>query len=86
MIAMTESYDSLTAKLAPQLQELVRARRDAFIANAGGFARREAVRLAFPTFVAEIPTLLRAAIELISDEFGHMNLNDLLAFLESHAK
>ena len=83
---MATSFDTLTDKLAPRLQEIIRARRDEIIANAGGFARREAVRLAFPTFVNEIPILLRSAIELVSDEFGRMNLNDLMAFLEKNAQ
>jgi hypothetical protein len=63
----------------------VEARRDEIVAGAGGFARREAVRLAFPTFLDEIPAVIRSAVDLISDEFGHMNVNDLLAYLENHA-
>lgn len=76
---------SLADKLAPRLQDILRDRQDEFVASAGGPFVREAVKLAFPTFVAEVPTLLRSAIDMIAVEFGHMDLNDLIAFLDSHA-
>jgi hypothetical protein len=82
---MALTPDSLADKLAPKLQAILRARQDEIVAGAGGLPRRAAVRLAFPTFLDEVPVLLRSAIELISDEFGRMNINDLIAFLEAHA-
>ena len=83
---MPMTRDALADKLAPRLREILERRRAEIIAGAGGFARREALKLAFPSFVDEVPNLLRAALDLISDEFGHMNLNDLLAYLENHAQ
>jgi hypothetical protein len=77
---------ALADKLAPNLQAILRGRQDQIVSGAGSFPRRAAVRLAFPTFVDEVPVLLRSAIDLISDEFGRMNINDLIAFLEEHVK
>lgn len=78
--------DSLAAKLAPQLQAILRSREEEFVAAAGNRLRQGAMRLAFPTIVDEVPAILKSAIDLIAAEFGKMNVNDLLAFLESRAK
>jgi hypothetical protein len=78
--------DSLAAKLAPDLQILLLDRKEEIIAMAGNKIERAAMRFAFPSLVKGVPVLLRIAIDLISAEFGKMNVNDLMAFLESRAK
>jgi hypothetical protein len=82
---MATPREALADKIAPRLRAILEARRDEIVASAGGFARREAVRLAFPSFLDNLPALVRSALDLISDEFGHMNINDFLAYLENHA-
>lgn len=78
--------DGLASKLAPKLQDILRSREKEIIAKGGNFLARSSLVIAFPHIIDEIPVILRSAIDLISEEFGKMNVNDLLAFLESHAE
>jgi hypothetical protein len=78
--------DALSAKLAPQLVAALEANKARIITLAGSNIRRGALRLAWPTILNEVPELTRLAINLIADEFGSMNVNDLLTFLSQRMK
>ncbi len=77
---------TLVEKIAPKLQAILNERQEDIIEAAGSLPRRVAVRLAFPTLVYEVPNMLQIAIDLIATEFGNMDINDLLEFLNKHAQ
>lgn len=78
--------DGLANKLAPRLQAILKDKEKEIIARSGNMLVRSSMMIAYPHLLDEVPVILRAAIELIATEFGQMNINDLLAFLEAHAK
>jgi hypothetical protein len=83
---MIITTNALTAKIAPKVVAALEANKASIITQAGSNIRRGALRLAWPTIIAEIPNLTGIAIDLVSDEFGHMNVNDLLTFLSQRMK
>ncbi len=85
-IDISNTIEQLATKLAPKLQTILSGRRDEIIAKAGDLPTRIAVRTAYPIFLRETPELLFDALDLVVDEFGHMNLNDLIAFLNHSAE
>jgi hypothetical protein len=78
--------DALSAKIAPRIVAALEADKARLITLAGSNIRRGALRLAWPTIINEVPELTRLSIDLISDEFGSMNVNDLLTFLSQRMK
>lgn len=81
---MTKS--GLAEKLAPKLRAALEMREKELVAAAHPWFIRQAIGLAFPTFLNQIPSLTRMALDFVITEFGAMNVNDLLAFLETHVK
>lgn len=73
--------DTLVSKFLPLLKSELADWRDSSIAATRNPAKRFEFRTAFHTFDGEAETLLRCAIDLISAEFGKINVNDLLGFL-----
>lgn len=76
----------LADKLAPRIKEYLQENEDSFIKEGKNILERNVIRLAFPSFVDHVPSLTKALIGFVSDEFGSMNVNDLLSFLSEHAK
>ena len=85
-IDISNTTEQLATKLAPKLQTILNERREEIIAKSGDLPTRLAVRSAFPIFVREVPEFLGDALEIIVDEFGRMNLNDLIDFLNHRAQ
>lgn len=70
--------DEISGKLVGLLEE----RKEEIVADAGGWARRAAVRVAWPTLIAEVPTLARTLIELAAWRFGDLTVSDLLGAID----
>jgi hypothetical protein len=70
--------DELTTKLVAILE----SRKDEIVADAGGWPRRAAVRLAWPTLIGEVPPMTETLIELVAERFGHLTVDDLLDALQ----
>lgn len=83
---MPMSAQDLADKLSPKIKEYLLNNEDFFVNEAGNVLERSAMRLAFPTFLHRVPDLTRSIIGMVSDEFGSMNVNDLIAFLNEHVK
>lgn len=69
-------------ELATKLVALLESRKDEIVADAGGWPRRAAVRLAWPTLMGEVPPMTETLIELVADRFGHLTVDDLLEALQ----
>ena len=82
----TLTAGGLADKLGPKIQAAFQAKEKELVSAAHPWFVRQAIGLAYPTFLEQIPTLTRMAIDLVATEFGSMNVNDLLSFLEQHAK
>jgi hypothetical protein len=59
---------SLVDRLTPEVRAALEARKPEILAKAGSLPRREAIKLAWPTLLNEVPTMLRTAIDLIKRE------------------
>jgi hypothetical protein len=73
-------------EIAPKLVALLDERKDELIGSAGSFPRRAAVKLAWPTLIAEIPQLTETLIELLAWKFGDLTVNDLVMALDTIKK
>lgn len=60
--------NTLVDRLTPEVRAALEARKPEILENAGNFARREAIKLAWPTLLNEVPTLIRTAVDLIKKE------------------
>lgn len=78
--------DSLATKLAPKIKAALESHETSILDSGKNVFERAAIRLVFPRFLGAVPALTKDAITLISDEFGLMNVNDLLEFLDDHAR
>lgn len=83
---MTVTTAGLADKIAPKLQDMLKSREHDLVSSMHPWFIRQSVQLAYPTFLGQVPELTRIAIDLVSTEFGTMNVNDLLAFLNEHIK
>lgn len=88
-----DPLEVLAAKIAPRLQAILDPRRDNYIEMARpqlpGYLRPMAHPIGQALWrvgMAEIPLVVRDGLQLVADEFGQMNVNDLLAFLARTAK
>ncbi len=70
--------DELASRLVVELE----SRKDEIVADAGGWPRRAAVRLAWPTLIDELPPLTETLIALVAERFGHLTVDDLLDALQ----
>jgi len=73
-------------EIAPKLVAILEERKADIIAAAGGFPRRAAVKMAWPTLIGEIPPLTESLVELLAWKFGDMTVNDLVNALDSIKK
>ncbi len=73
---------SFADDLATRLVALLESRKDEIVADAGGWPRRAAVRLAWPTLIGEVAPLTETLIELVAERFGHLTVDDLLDALQ----
>lgn len=80
---MSLDVKTFAAELSTKLVVLLEARKEELIADAGGWPRRAAVKMAWPTLMAEVPTLTESLIELVAWKFGGMTLEDLVGAIES---
>ncbi|HEY2154832.1 MAG TPA: hypothetical protein VGH33_04335 [Isosphaeraceae bacterium] len=69
-------------ELATRLAAILESRKDEIIADAGGWPRRAAIRLAWPTLIGEIPPMTETLVELVAEKFGHLTVDDLLDALQ----
>jgi hypothetical protein len=69
-------------ELATKLIALLESRKDEIVADAGGWPRRAAVRLAWPTLIGEVPPMTETLVELVAERFGHLTVDDLLDALQ----
>ena len=83
---MAATFDQLAGKIAPELQSILNSRREQIVLNAGTIPARIAVRMAFPVILDEIPELTRDALTLVVTEFGNMNVQDLLQFIDQRIR
>lgn len=83
---MKVTASGLASKIAPKIQEELKSREHELVASMHPWFLRQAVELAYPTFLGLVPELTRMAVDLVAAEFGDMNVNDLLAFLNEHIK
>jgi hypothetical protein len=82
---MPLTSQSLASKVAPKLQDVLEAHKEQIVADAGGMVQRQLLRMAWPTIIGEVPALADVSVQLIVKEFGKLNINDLIKFLEDHA-
>lgn len=82
----TVTASGLADKMGPKIKAAFEAKEKELVAAAHPWFIRQAIGLAYPTFLEQIPTLTRMVIDLVATEFGSMNVNDLLSFLDQHAK
>ena len=68
-------------EISGKLTTILEAKKPEIVAGAGGWARREAVKLAWPTLIGEVPPLTETLIELVSWKFGRLTIDDLLEAL-----
>ena len=78
--------NGLADKLGPKIQAAFASREKELVSAGDSWFVRQAIHLAYPTFLDQIPTLTCMAIDFVATEFGNMNINDLLAFLDAHAQ
>lgn len=83
---MKVTASGLADKIAPKIQEALRNRERELVQSLHPWFLRQAAEIAYPTFLNQVPELTRLAIDLVSTEFGAMNVNDLLEFLNQHIK
>lgn len=76
----------LADKIAPKVQESLKRSERELIKSLHPWFLRQAAECAYPMFLNQIPELTRITIDLVSTEFGAMNVNDLLSFLNDHIK
>lgn len=68
-------------EISGKLVTILESKKGEIVAGAGGWARREAVKLAWPTLIGEVPPLTETLIELVSWKFGSLTVDDLLEAL-----
>ncbi|MDE2509030.1 MAG: hypothetical protein KGM43_17630 [Planctomycetota bacterium] len=78
---MTDTVDTLAKRLGPRLQEAIEADKDTILGAVHGLPARLALRAEFPALVSASPELLKSALTVIVEEFGRMDVRDLLEFL-----
>jgi len=83
---MTLDAKHFADEIAPKLVALLEERKAEIVDSAGNFPRRTAVKLAWPTLVAEIPHLAETLIELLAWKFGDLTVNDLVMALDTIKK
>lgn len=83
---MKVTASGLAGKIAPKIQDAFKSRERELVKSLHPWFLRQAAEIAYPMFLDQIPELTRLAVDLVSTEFGAMNVNDLLAFLNDHIK
>jgi hypothetical protein len=68
-------------EIAGKLRSSLDARKDAIVAGAGGWPRRAAVKMAWPTLMGELTPITETLVELVSWKFGSLTVDDLLEAL-----
>ena len=74
----------LAARISPELQSQVQARKEDIIRSAGALPYRTAVRLGFGVFLREVPRVVEAGADALLDEFGKLSLAEIAAKVLSH--
>ena len=82
---MATPADSLASKIALKAAPLAQSVKDSWIASLSNGLKRWAARSLWPELVGAIPYGCKIGVNLVADEFGTMNINDLIAFLDQHA-
>ena len=76
----------LADEFSPKLVELLEARKAQIVDAAGGLPRKLAVKMAWPTMIAEVPNLTETLIELLIWKFGEMTVEELIKAVDSLKK
>jgi hypothetical protein len=75
---------SLAVRITPALVRSLEERKESFIARAGGFVMRQAVKVGWPVAMRELPGAVEAGVDALLDEFGTMTITDVASRLIAH--
>lgn len=76
----------LAARILPALIRQIEARKAAWLAGAGGFLQRQAVKYAWPWAMRALPETVEAGAAALLDEFGTMTLAEVAQRLIVHQR
>jgi hypothetical protein len=71
-------------RVSPRVVAELESRREAIIADSGGFLIREAVRIGFPVALREVPHLAEAGADAMLDRFGGLTISEIAERLVTH--
>lgn len=77
---------ALAARVLPALTRQLESRKAEFIAGAGSFVARQAVKWGWPIAMRELPTAVEAGTNALLDEFGSMTLAEVASRLVAHQR
>jgi hypothetical protein len=69
---------TLVANLTPKVRQALEDHKPEILKNASSGAQRAAIKLAWPTFLQQVPTLLKAGIDLLRKELSEEMKDDLI--------
>ncbi len=76
----------LVEEFGPKLVERLEARKSQIVEKAGGLPMRAAVKMAWPAFINEVPTLTETLVELMIWKFGDLTSEQMLEAFDSLKK